>query len=119
VSPILVVVFMQGIVLIMGGFMSIIAIMMITLPIFVPIIVNLNFDAVWFATLFLINVEMAATTPPFGLNLYVMKGVVHGSTTTMGDIIVAAIPFLLCDIVAIVLVMAFPSLALWLPGLTR
>lgn len=114
--PLGVVILMQVIVLIMGSFMSIIAVMMITLPLFVPMITSFGFDPIWFAALFLINVEMATTTPPFGLNLYVMKGVAP-KNTTMGDITLAAVPFLVCDAVAMGLIMAFPAIALWLPGI--
>ena len=64
----------------------------------------------------LINMEMATTTPPFGLVLFVMKGVAPPGTT-MGDIYKAGFPFLLCDAVAMALVMAFPPLALYLPSL--
>ncbi len=117
-SPIFIVIAMQVVVLIMGGFMSLIAIMMITLPIFVPVIVDLGFDPVWFATIFLLNIEMALTTPPLGMNLYVMKGVTPPHMT-MGDIIRAALPFLYCDAIAMALIIAFPSLALWLPSLMR
>lgn len=118
VAPIVVVILMQVVVLIMGGFMSIIAIMMITLPIFMPVVIGLGFNPIWFAVLYLINVEMSTTTPPFGLNLYVMKGVVS-KETTMGEIILAALPYLFCDTIAMALVMTFPSLALWLPNLIR
>lgn len=117
-SPIVIVIAMQLVVLIMGGFMSLVAIMMITLPIFVPVIVDLGFSPVWFATIFLLNIEMALTTPPLGMNLYVMKGVVSPDIT-MGDIVKAALPFLYCDAIAMALIIAFPSLALWLPGLMR
>jgi tripartite ATP-independent transporter DctM subunit len=116
--PILIVVLMHVIVLIMGCFMSVIAIMMVTLPIFVPLVVTLGFDPVWFAAVYLINVEMAALTPPFGLNLYVMKGVAPPGTT-MGEIIGAAMPFLVCNFVAMGLIIAFPPLALWLPQVAK
>ena len=98
--------------------MEVVAIMMITLPIFVPTIVVLGFDPVWFAVLVLLNIEMAMTTPPFGINLFVMKGVAP-SDTTMGDIYRAALPFLGCDAIAMALLIAFPGVALWLPGLMR
>ena len=115
-SPIVIVIAMQIVVLIMGGFMSVIAIMMITLPMFVPIIVKLGYEPVWFATLFLLNIEMALTTPPLGMNLYVMKGVTPPHIG-MIEIIKSAVPFLFCDAIAMGLILVFPSLALWLPGL--
>jgi len=115
-SPILIVVIMQIIILIMGGFMEVVSIMMITLPIFVPTIITLGFNPAWFATIVLLNIEMAMTTPPFGMSLFVMKGVAPPDTT-MGDIYRAALPFLGCDLIAMLLIIAFPEIALWLPGL--
>ena len=118
VTPVLIVIMMQVIILFLGGFMEVVAIMMITLPVFVPTIVVLGFDPVWFAVLVLLNIEMAMTTPPFDINLFVMKGVAPRDTT-MGDIYRAALPFLGCDLVAMALIIAFPAVALWLPGLMR
>jgi tripartite ATP-independent transporter DctM subunit len=116
--PLFLVIAMQVVILIMGGFMSLVAIMMITLPVFVPLISALGYDPVWFATIFLLNIEMALTTPPLGMNLYVMKGAAPAGTT-MGDIVWAALPFLICDAIAMGLIIAFPQLALWLPNLMR
>jgi len=118
VAPIAIVIAMQVIILFLGGFMDVVAIMMITLPIFVPVILTLGFDPVWFAVIFLLNIEMAGTSPPFGLGLFVMKGVAPPDTT-MGDIYRAALPFLGCDLIAMALIIAFPELTLWLPGLMR
>jgi len=116
VAPVLIVIVMQVTILIMGGFMSLVAIMMITLPVFVPLIVALGYDPVWFATIFLLNIEMALTTPPLGMNLYVMKAAAP-KDTTMGDVVMAALPFLVCDAIAMGLIIAFPQIALWLPSL--
>ncbi len=118
VDPILIVIIMQVIILFLGGFMEVVAIMMITLPVFVPTILVLGFNPVWFAVLVLLNIEMAMTTPPFGINLFVMKGVAPRDTT-MGDVYRAALPFLGCDLVAMSLIIGFPAIALWLPGLMR
>ena len=109
---------MQVLLLILGAFMEVVSIMMITVPLFMPIVLTLGFDPVWFAVVYLLNMEMATTTPPFGLSLFVMKGVAPPDTT-MGDIYRAALPFLVCDGVAMVLLFAFPSIALWLPELMR
>lgn len=100
----------------LGMFMSVITIMMITIPIFMPVIYALGFDPVWFAAIFLLTMEMAATSPPFGLSLFVMKGVAPPDTT-IGDVYKAALPFLYCDLIAIALIIIFPSVALWLPGI--
>lgn len=114
VGPITIVIAMQVVILMLGGFMDVVAIMMIILPIFVPVIVNLGFNPVWFAVIFLLNIEMAGTSPPFGLCLFVMKGVAPQGTT-IGDIYRAALPFLGCDLIVMILLLSFPNLALWLP----
>ena len=116
--PILILIFMQLILIFMGVFMEPLTIMMVTLPIYMPIIKSLGFDPLWFGTIMLINMEMATTTPPFGLVLFVMKGVAPPGTT-MADIYKAGLPFLLCDAVAMGLIMAFPALSLYLPGLMQ
>ena len=114
--PMFILIFMQIILLFMGVFMEPLTIMMVTLPIYLPIVKNLGFHPLWFGTIMLINMEMATTTPPFGLVLFVMKGVAP-SDTTMADIYRAGFPFLICDAVAMGLVMAFPWLALYLPSI--
>ncbi len=117
-APIVIFIAMQVLVLLMGMFMDVGAIIMITIPLYMPVILALGFDPVWFAVIMLLNIEMATTTPPFGLSLFVMKGVAPPDTT-MGDIYRAALPFLYCDAIAMALIMAFPAIALWLPGLMR
>ncbi len=117
-SPILILIAMQVVLFIMGMFMSVIPIMMITIPLFMPVVGALGFDQVWFAVIFLLNSEMSSTSPPFGLSLFVMKGVAPPDTT-MADIYRASIPFLVCDLIVMALIIAFPAIALWLPGLMR
>lgn len=116
VAPIIIIIAMQVIILFLGCLMDVVAIMMITLPIFVPIVISLDFNTVWFAAIFLLNIEMAGTSPPFGMGLMVMKGVAPPDTT-MGDIYLAALPFLGCDLIVMILILAFQNVALWLPGL--
>jgi TRAP-type mannitol/chloroaromatic compound transport system permease large subunit len=90
--------------------------MMITIPLFIPVVNALGIDPYWFAILMLIDLEIALTTPPFGVLLFIMKGVAPKGTT-MGDIYRAVFPFVTCDSFAVFLVMLFPALATWLPGL--
>ncbi len=116
--PIMIVIVMQIVLLFMGTFMEPLTIMMVTLPVYMPIIKSLGYDPLWFGTIMLLNMEMATTTPPFGLVLFVMKGVAP-EDTTMGDIYKAGLPFLACDAVAMGLIMAFPALALYLPSLMQ
>jgi tripartite ATP-independent transporter DctM subunit len=118
VHPILILLGMQLIVLVMGTFMETISIMMICLPIFMPIVKTLGFDPVWFGIIMLINLEMGLLTPPFGMLLFVMKGVAP-SDITIQEIGWAAFPFILVYMAVIGLVVAFPPLALWLPSFIR
>jgi len=117
-APILVIIMMQVIILFMGMFFDTVSIMMITIPIFFPIVKALGYDPLWFGVLFLLNIEMSVTTPPFGLSLYVMKGVAPPDTT-MADIIRAALPFLGLDALAMALMMVFPQIVLWLPSVMK
>ncbi|MFC1945507.1 TRAP transporter large permease subunit [Chloroflexota bacterium] len=117
-APILILIAMQLVVLILGMFISVVPIMMITIPLFIPLIRVLGFDPVWFLIIFLLNIEMATTSPPFGLGLFVMKGVAPKGTT-IGDCYRAALPFLACDVIAMALIIIYPGIALWLPGVMR
>lgn len=116
ISPFLILLGMLLTTLILGTFMEQIAIMMITLPVYMPVIRALGFDDVWFGILMLINIEIALTTPPFGMICFVMKGVCPPGTT-MTDVYRAALPFILCDIIAVVLILAFPQIVTFLPSL--
>jgi len=116
VSPIVLVLLMQLVILFMGMFLEVIPIMMITTPIFMPIIKSLGYDPIWFAVIFLINLEVSAITPPYALQLFVIKGVVS-KDTTMTEIYKAIVPFFLIDLLCMALIMAFPIIALWLPSL--
>ncbi|MEW6664537.1 MAG: TRAP transporter large permease subunit [Thermodesulfobacteriota bacterium] len=116
VHPLLVVIIMQLILIAMGCFINVVAMMMITIPIFLPVITAFGFDPIWFAAIILLNMEMAVTTPPFGEALFVMKAVAPKGTT-MGDIYLAGLPFLLCDTVAMGLMITFPKISLFIPSL--
>ena len=107
---------MVGIILILGMFMDQLSMMMITLPIFIPIAQSLHFDLVWFGLLLLLSYEIGFTTPPFGLLLFIMLGVAPKGTT-LGTVSRAALPYISCTILLLVLIVIFPQLALWLPRL--
>ena len=81
-----------------------------------PIIKMLGFDPVWFGVLMLINLEMGQITPPFGMLLFVMKGVALAKITIQ-EICWAAFPYIIFDIIVMVMIVIWPSLVLWLPGL--
>jgi tripartite ATP-independent transporter DctM subunit len=118
VHPLLILVGMQIIILILGCFINVDAIILITMPIFMLIVSALKFNPAWFGTISLINLEMALITPPFGLCLFVMKGVAPPGTT-MGDVYKAVLPFVGLQIIAMALIMLFPPIALWLPGVMQ
>ncbi len=118
VPPILVIIIMMAFALILGCFIEIVSVLMISVPIYMPIIGALGFDPLWFGVLLMLNAEMGATTPPFGLSLFVMKAV-SPPDTTMGDIYKAGIPYLVCDAITLVLLIIFPIIPLFLPTLMR
>ena len=109
VSPIALVIGMNLIVLFLGCFMDQIAIMLITLPIFMPIVNGLGLDPIWFAVIMLVNIETALMTPPFGLLLFVMKGVAPPGTTFQ-QIYSAAAPYVILNIITIAMLIYFPGI---------
>jgi len=106
---------MQIILLIFGMFMDDFAIIIICAPIFMPIAISLGFDPIWFAIVFILNMQMAYMTPPFGWCLILMKGIAPPEITT-GDIWRSVPPFVGMQLLVLVIVMVFPMLAMWLPG---
>ena len=115
VHPIVIMGIMQVVILILGCFMDSAAIILLTMPIFVPAIISLGFDPVWFGAIAVLNIEIGLITPPFGVALYTMKAVAPPKYT-MGDIISSAAPFIFLQIAAIGICMMFPSIVMWLPG---
>lgn len=103
-------------VIIMGTFMESISILMITLPIFMPIAHTLGFDLLWFATILLIAVELGTISPPFGVGLFVMKAVAPKGIT-MGQIYGSVIPFLVINILLIIIILLVPGIVTFLPSL--
>lgn len=112
-SPLLILIGMQLVVFILGMFLNAQAIIMIAIPIFMPVVQVLHFDAVWFCVIFLLNIEIGTMSPPFGLALFVMKGVAPEGTT-MADVMRAAIPYIILDVIVMGLLIAFPDISLWL-----
>uniref|UniRef100_A0A7C4MQ64 TRAP transporter large permease subunit n=1 Tax=Desulfatirhabdium butyrativorans TaxID=340467 RepID=A0A7C4MQ64_9BACT len=116
VSPWMILIAIQIIYFILGMFLDPAGILMLTTPIFVPIITKLGFDPLWFGILFVVNMEMAYITPPFGFNLFIMKAIVPPKIQMM-DIYRSVYPFVILQAICLVLVMMFPQLATWLPDL--
>jgi tripartite ATP-independent transporter DctM subunit len=109
VSSATIVFVMIMLVVLLGMFMGPLPIMLITLPIFVPVVQQFGYDPIWFAAMYLVAIETGATSPPFGAALFVMKAVAPAGTT-MADIYRAAGPFIACDLLAILLLFFFPQL---------
>lgn len=100
---------------ILGMFLDDFAIMFITIPLFLPIVRDLGFDPVWFAILYVLSMQTAYLTPPFGYNLFYMRSVAPPEITIY-DIYWAAIPFIVLQVIGLALVVMFPQIALWLPS---
>ena len=101
--------------LLMGCFLETLSMMVGTIPIVFPLVAALGIDPVWFGIFLVVMCEMALITPPIGMNLYVVQGVRGGGD--MGEVIQGVLPFLAMMMVLVVLLIAVPGLALWLPDL--
>ena len=114
--PIVILIGMLIVILILGCFMETVAIMMITIPIYMPVINTFHYNPIWFGVLMLIALETGLITPPFGVTLFVMKGVAPPEIT-MADIWKAVTPYVIVDLLCMVLVLTMPVLATIVPSL--
>lgn len=114
IPPIAVIVLMHFVTLLLGGPIGGIPLIMMTIPIFLPVVKALGYDPIWFCTAMLLNVELAQITPPFGILLYVVRGIM--TSTLMSEITRAAIPVIVIQLIVMALLVAIPPLSLWLPG---
>ena len=108
------IIFIQIVIFFLAMVLDPAGIMMITVPIFLPFVVAHGFDPLWFGILFVINMEIGYMTPPFGFNLFYLKGIVPPGIT-MGDIYRSVIPFTIVESTGLAIVMIFPKIATWLP----
>jgi C4-dicarboxylate transporter, DctM subunit len=100
--------------LVAGFFLPPVAIILMTAPILLPIIEGVGFDPIWFAVILTINMEIGLITPPVGLNLYVIKGI--SPDISLPEILRGSLPFMICMVLAIVILCIFPGIATWLPN---
>ncbi|MBW1636944.1 MAG: TRAP transporter large permease subunit [Deltaproteobacteria bacterium] len=112
----LVLLIMMSIVFLMGMFIDWAAILLVTVPIFMPIAMELDFDPLWFSILLCVNLQTSFLTPPFGYALFYFKGVAPEGYT-MGHIYRGIIPFVLLQLVGLLILTLFPALVTWLPGI--
>ena len=115
-SPWAILIAMQLSFFVLGMFLDDIAILFLCMPIYLPIVKALEFDLVWFGILYVLNMQMAYLTPPYGLNLFYMKAVAPPGIS-IKDIYLAVIPFLILQLFMLITVMLFPRIALFLPDL--
>ena len=113
-EPFVIVLLMMVTYFILGMFVNELTIMIITIPVYLPILIDLGLDPVWFGVLFVVNMQMAYLTPPFGYCLFYMKGVAPPGVT-MVDIYRSIVPFIGLQWIGLLLVLFFPQLAIWLP----
>lgn len=100
--------------LILGCLMDAMAMIILTVPIVFPIMVQLGFDPIWFGIIIVMTVELGLIHPPVGMNVFVIKSVVHD--VSFMTIFKGVIPFVVTDLLRLVILIAFPMIALWLPG---
>ena len=91
-----------------------ITMLVLTIPVYLPILLGLGYDPVWFGVLFIVNMQMGYLTPPFGFTLFYMKGIAPPGVS-LGDIYRSVIPFVALQWIGLLLVLFLPQLALWLP----
>jgi len=113
VSPWVLMLYINIFLLVAGLFLPPVAVIIMTAPALVPIVMQHGFDPIWFGVVLTINMEIGLITPPVGLNLYVINGI--APNVKLPTILWGALPFMLCMVLGIVLLMIFPGIATWLP----
>jgi len=115
VAPIMIILAIMLVYFILGMFVDALTSMIITLPIIYPIVIGLGYDPLWYGVLMVQNIEIACVTPPYGMNLFIIKGMLPD--TSMGTIIRGSVPFLIPLLLTMAVYIAFPQVVLWLPSL--
>lgn len=113
-APIIILVILLVLYILLGAVMDSFAVMVITVPVVTPIVVGLGFDIFHWGVLMLVVVEIGLISPPFGINLFVLKSLIPDQP--ISRIMRGVLPFLMADLVKVILLVAFPALALWLPS---
>lgn len=113
-TPLMVIAMLVLVYLVLGMVMDSYAMMVITVPIFLPLVTLYGFDPIWWGVLTVICVELGMITPPFGMNIFMLRAI--APKTTLGTIYRGVLPFVVVDIVKIALLVLFPAIALWLPA---
>lgn len=114
VAPMVIMLMILVILFVLGCFIPAIPLLLITVPIFLPIAISLHWDLIWFGVIMVLMFNVAAITPPFGINLFVMKGI---TGVSMSFIFKSVMPFVWVLLIAVALIVAFPPISTWLPYL--
>lgn len=115
IPPLGVIFIMVLIYILLGCFLETISMMLITIPIFFPIVIGMGYDPVWFGLLVVIVAEIGLITPPIGINLFVIHSMAPG--VRIQSIFAGVVPFIVVDLIRVTLIVLFPAIVLWLPGL--
>jgi len=113
-TPLMTIFVIVGIYIVLGFFIETLSLMVVTIPIIVPLVVEMGYDPIWFGILMIVLIEMALITPPVGLNLYVVQGARQSGT--MSEVMLGAIPYVVAMLLMATALIAFPQIALYLPG---
>jgi TRAP-type mannitol/chloroaromatic compound transport system permease large subunit len=113
--PIYIIIMFQLIMLLLGFIIDEFIIVLMCAPIFTPIAVSLGYDPIWFGVLMILNIVIAVQTPPYGFALFYLKGIAPKGITMM-DIYKSVTPFIMVQLVVLIICMVFPELVLWLPN---
>ena len=114
VHPIWIMLSLSVVYIVLGTFIDPLGLMLLTLPVVTPIVENLGYDLVWFGVIMIKFLEIGLITPPVGLNVYILKGVV-GNKVPLEKIFTGILWFLVMDIITLIILISFPQISLWLP----
>ena len=115
-NPTVIILLMMVILFVLGAFLDWVGIALLTMPIFVPIVRDLGMDPVWFGVLFCMNMQVSYLSPPFGPAAFYLKGVAPPEIS-LQDIFAGLWPFIILQLIGLLMVLCVPGIALWLPRL--
>jgi TRAP-type C4-dicarboxylate transport system permease large subunit len=116
-SPVMVVAAICAIYVVLGTAMEELSMILLTVPVFYPLIMHLGLDPIWFGILIVVVVEIGLISPPVGMNLFVINALLPQVPTR--TVFHGVLPFMIADVVRLCILVAFPSISLWLPSLMR
>ena len=119
IAPVAVIFLLLGVYIVLGAVMDPFPVMVITVPIVAPLVTGLGYDLTWWGIIMVCVVETGMITPPFGINVFILKGIAGGEDVPMWTVFRGVLAFVGADLVKLVLLVLFPALVLWLPSTMR